>query len=72
MATPAPPVIEPQWPAVSTVSGAISVPVQRKPLAMITSETDGNSPAAALEPPTIAIDGLAVNARAAQVRGQRQ
>ena len=34
---------------------------------MITSETDGNSPAAASEPPTTAIDGVAENARAAQV-----
>ena len=49
--------IEPQWPALSTVSGAISVPVHRKPLAMMTSATDGNSPGPALVPPTIAIDG---------------
>ena len=34
---------------------------------MITSETEGNSPGAALEPPTTAIDGAAESASAAQV-----
>src|SRR5690348_10447826 len=36
-----------------------------KPLAMITSATEGNSPAAAFDPPTMAIDGVAAKARAA-------
>ncbi len=49
------------------MSGAISVPVHRKPFAMITSETEGNSPWAASEPPTMAIEGVAVNASAAHV-----
>ena len=59
--------IELQCPAVSTALGAISVPVQRKPLAMTTSETEGYSPGAASEPPTMAIEGEAENASAAAV-----
>ena len=42
MATAAP-VSEPQWPALSTVSGEISVPVQPKAPKVI-SATEGNSP----------------------------
>ena len=66
-ATPAPPVIDEQCPAVRTVSGAISVPVHRKPLAMTTSETEGNSFGPAFVPPTMAIDGEAESASAAHV-----
>ena len=35
------PVIEPQWPAVSTVVGAISVPVHRKEEPKVISAIDG-------------------------------
>ena len=37
----APPVIEPQWPAVSTHVGAISVPVHRNALPKVISATAG-------------------------------
>ena len=63
MATAAP-VSEPQWPALSTVSGEISVPVQPNAPKVI-SATEGNSPAPASLPPTMAEDGAAVKARAA-------
>src|SRR4051812_24851553 len=59
------PVIEPQWPALSTVSGAISVPVHRKPPNVIWA-TDGYSPGAVSVPPTTADDGAAVTASSAQ------
>ena len=58
--------IEPQWPAVSTQSGATSVPVQRKLLPRWTSAIDGYAPAAASWPPTMAWDGAAVSASAAE------
>ena len=53
---------EPQWPALSTVSGEISVPVQPKAPKVI-SATEGYSPGDASLPPTIAIAGDAVKAR---------
>ena len=56
------PVSEPQWPALSTVSGEISVPVHPKAPKVI-SATEGYSPGEASFPPTIAIAGDAVRAR---------
>ena len=56
---------EPQCPAVSTVLGAISVPVQRNTLPNVIRATDGYSPAEALFPPTTASDGAAHTARMA-------
>ena len=58
------PVIEPQWPAVSTVVGEISVPVHRKAPKVI-SATAGNSFGPAFVPPTTADDGAAEKARMA-------
>src|SRR5262249_44181424 len=60
------PVIEPQCPAVSTHVGAISVPVHRKDWPNVISATAGYAPGAASLPPTTAIEGAAVRARAAQ------
>src|SRR5215211_5136535 len=60
------PVTELQWPAVRTVSGAISVPVQRNAL-YVTSATAGYSPGSASSPPTTASDGDAVCASATHV-----
>src|SRR3954452_7379014 len=51
------PVIEPQWPAVSTVSGAISVPVHKKLKPKVISAIDVYLPAGAFVPPTMAFDG---------------
>src|SRR5690242_4445585 len=59
------PVIEPQCPAVSTQVGAISVPVHRNDCPNVISATAGYAPGAASFPPTMAIEGAAVRARAA-------
>src|SRR4051794_1071788 len=60
------PVTEPQWPAVRTTVGEISVPVHRK-APKVTSATAGYLPAGAFWPPTIAKDGVAAIARTAAV-----
>ena len=56
------PVIEPQCPAVSTVVGAMSVPVHRKEEPKVISAIDGYAPGAASWPPTMASEGAAVRA----------
>src|SRR6185503_7668444 len=53
------PVTLPQWPALSTQSGVISVPVHRNG-PKVTSATEGYSPGLALPPPTTADEGAAV------------
>src|SRR3954469_10869264 len=53
------PVIEPQWPAVSTQLGAISVPVHRNAEPKVMRATDGYAPLAVLWPPTMAEAGVA-------------
>src|SRR4051794_24095524 len=58
-AATASPVIEPQWPAVSTQLGAISVPVHRNEAPKVIRATDGYAPAAVLWPPTMAEAGEA-------------
>src|SRR6478735_3864530 len=57
------PVIEPQWPAVSTQFGAISVPVHRNDCPNVIRATDGYEPAS--WPPTIASDDAGATASAA-------
>src|SRR5687767_4946155 len=53
------PVTLPQWPALSTQSGATRVPVHRNG-PKVTSATEGYSPGLALPPPTTAEEGAAV------------
>src|SRR5262245_61273225 len=60
------PVTEPQWPAVSTTVGEMSVPEHRK-APKVTSAIDGYLPAGASWPPTMAKDGVAAIARTAAV-----
>src|SRR3712207_1785269 len=66
-ATLAAPVIEEQWPAVSTVSGEMSVPVHWKTTPKKICATAGYSSGEAFVPPTIAEDGAAESPREAQV-----
>ena len=51
------PVIDPQWPAVITQRGAISVPVQPKEPPMVMFATYRNVPGRAAFPPTTACAG---------------
>src|SRR3954452_10220607 len=59
------PVIEPQWPAVSTQLGAISVPVHRNDAPKVIRATEGYAPLAVAWPPTMAEAGAAPASRSA-------
>src|SRR3954447_429787 len=59
------PVIEPQWPAVSTQLGAISVPVHRNEAPKEIRAPDGWAPLAVWWPPTMAEAGAAPASRSA-------